>query len=169
MKTQENNINKIALSLAYSNFSKGLNLHAFYKIKNKEMCSDLVQETFMKTYVYLLKGDEIIFMRAFLYHVLNNLIIDEYRKKKNLSLDELIEKGYEPSSDEEERLINFLDGEKAMSLIEKLPEKYKECITMKYVDDLSLEEMSLMTGQTRKTLAVQVHRGLKKLKVLYVH
>jgi DNA-directed RNA polymerase specialized sigma24 family protein len=39
---------------------------------------------------------------------------------------------------------------------------------MRYVQDLYLKEMALLTGQSKKTLAVQVHRGLKKLKELYV-
>ena len=38
---------------------------------------------------------------------------------------------------------------------------------MKYVQDLSLEEMSQATGQTKNSLAVNIHRGLKKLKLLY--
>lgn len=32
-------------------------------------------------------------MKAFPYHVLNNLIVDEYRKRKTASLDDLLEKG----------------------------------------------------------------------------
>jgi DNA-directed RNA polymerase specialized sigma24 family protein len=38
---------------------------------------------------------------------------------------------------------------------------------MRYVQDLSLKEMSLLTGQTENTVAVQAHRGLAKLRVLY--
>ena len=40
---------------------------------------------------------------------------------------------------------------------------------MRYIQDLSLKEMSLLTGQSRATLAVQTHRGLAKLKLLYNH
>jgi DNA-directed RNA polymerase specialized sigma24 family protein len=38
---------------------------------------------------------------------------------------------------------------------------------MKYVQDLSLEEMSELTGKSRNTLAVRLHRGTQKLKALY--
>ncbi len=38
---------------------------------------------------------------------------------------------------------------------------------MRYVEDMSFAEMSLATGQTKNALAVQVHRGLAKLKILY--
>lgn len=38
---------------------------------------------------------------------------------------------------------------------------------MRYVQDLSLAEMALVTGKSKNTMAVQAHRGLAKLKQLY--
>lgn len=168
MTTQQTKINDALLTLAHKDYSKGLGLHAFYKISNKELSNDLVQETFLKTFQYLLKGGKIVLVRAFLYHILNNLIIDEYRKKKNSSLDELIEKGYEPASENNERQINILDGERAMNLIPLLPKTYRDLMQMRYIQDLSIEEMSLQTGKSKKTLSVNLHRGLAKLKTLYI-
>jgi len=133
------------------------------------MVEDLVQDTFMKTWSYLVKGGKIDVMKAFLYHVLNNLIIDEYRKKKTASLDVLLEKGFEPGKDPSERLLNALDGKAALLLIQQLPDRYRKVLNMRYVQDLSLSEMSLLTGQSKNAMAVQVHRGLEKLKLLYNH
>jgi RNA polymerase sigma-70 factor, ECF subfamily len=106
-------------------------------------------------------------MKSFLYHILNNLIVDEYRKRKIASLDVLIEKGYEPSENNSESLFNILDGKKAILLIQRLPEKYQKVMRMRYIQDLSLKEMALVTGQSKNTMAVQLHRGLEKLKLLY--
>ncbi|MFA6414867.1 MAG: RNA polymerase sigma factor [Candidatus Paceibacterota bacterium] len=155
------------LSTAHSAFSKGLNAHAFFKTHNHATGEDLVQDTFMKTWKYLVKGGKIDVMKAFLYHVLNNLIVDEYRKRKTSSLDVLLEKGYEPGEDTTERLVNKMDGKAALLLIQQLPERYQKVMRMRYIQDLSLAEMSLITGQSKNTIAVQLHRGLEKLKVLY--
>jgi RNA polymerase sigma-70 factor (ECF subfamily) len=106
-------------------------------------------------------------MKAFLYHILNNLIVDEYRKKKTTSLDILLEKGFEPGVDDSNRLFDFLDGKALILLIKKLPPKYQKVINMKYVQLLSLEEMSLILGKSKNTVAVNAHRGLEKLKQLY--
>ena len=106
-------------------------------------------------------------MKAFLYHVLNNLIVDEYRKRKTTSLDDLIDKGFEPSENVSERLFDHLDGSAALLLIKRLPKKHQEVMHMRYVQFLSLKEMSLIIGQPRATVAVQAHRGLEKLKELY--
>lgn len=155
------------LTTAHNNYGKGLSSHAFFKVNNRATSEDLVQDTFMKTWNYLVKGGKIDVMKSFLYHILNNLIIDEYRKRKIASLDVLIEKGYEPSSNPSESLFNILDGKKALLLIQRLPQKYQKVMRMRYVQDLSLKEMSLVTGQSKNTIAVQLHRGLAKLKLLY--
>jgi RNA polymerase sigma-70 factor (ECF subfamily) len=155
------------LTTAHKDFEKGLNVRAFFKVHDHLIGEDLVQDTFIKTWSYLVKGGKIEMMKAFLYHVLNQLIIDEYRKRKTTSLDTLIEKGFEPRNTDSERNANIFDGKIAMALIKKLPEKYQKIIRMRYTQDLSLEEMSLLTGKTKNSIAVQIHRGLEKLKILH--
>jgi RNA polymerase sigma-70 factor (ECF subfamily) len=114
-----------------------------------------------------LKGGKIDIMRAFLYHILNNLIVDDYRKHKALSLDVLLDNGFKPSDGGHGRLFNILDGKEALLLIAHLPEKYQKVMRMRYVQNLSLKEMSLITGQSKNAIAVQAYRGLEKLKLLY--
>ncbi len=155
------------LTAAHGDFEKGLNAYAFFKIHDRAVGEDLVQDTFLKTWKYLMKGGKIDVMKAFLYHILNHLIVDEYRKHKTTSLDDLVEKGFEPSTGREGRLFNFIDGKKAITMIGSLLFKYQKIMRMRYVQCLSLKEMSLITGQSKNALAVQVHRGLAKLKVLY--
>lgn len=156
-----------ALTEAHHDYGKGLGSYAFFKVNDRATSEDLVQDTFMKTWRYLVKGGKIGIMRAFLYHILNGLIVDEYRKRKTTSLDVLLEKGFEPSTGGPGRMLGILDGKAALLLIQRLPLAYQKVMRMRYVQDLSLKEMSLITGQSKNTIAVQVHRGLKKLKLLY--
>lgn len=165
--TEETEANKTALTTAHDTYQKGLNAYAFFKVHNTASSGDLVQDTFVKTWRYLVKGGKIDLMKAFLYHVLNGLIIDEYRKRKNTSLDALLEKGFDPSENNQASLLNFIDGKRAALLIPQLPKTYQKVIRMRYVQDLSLTEISLITGQSKNTIAVQVHRGLEKLKTLH--
>ncbi|MEK7588363.1 MAG: RNA polymerase sigma factor [Patescibacteria group bacterium] len=156
-------------ALAHKDFEKGLNARAFFKVNDHSLGEDLVQDTFLKTWNYLLKGGKIDLMKAFLYHILNNLIIDQYRKHKTTSLDSLLEKGLEPSIDNNSRMLNILDGRNAIDLISHLPISYQKVMSMKYIEDLSLEEMSILTKQSKNSLAVKLHRGLEKLKKVYLH
>ncbi len=167
MTTKQESEQRAVLTVAHGDYKKGLDLYAFFKIHNRMLGEDLVQDTFMKTWSYLVKGGKIDVMKSFLYHILNNLIVDEYRKHKPISLDVLLEKGFEPVVDRSGRMFNVLDGKAAIILIQRLPLKYQKVMRMRYIQDLSLKEISLITGQSKNTIAVQAHRGLEKLKLLY--
>lgn len=164
---QEKKFNTM-LTLADHDFKKALNSFAFFKLHSKEISEELVQDTFIKTWNYLVKGGKIVLMKAFLFHILNDLIVDQYRKHKTISLNAILEKGFEPNtSNNNERLFNIIDGKALFLLIRCLPEKYRKIMDMKYIQFLSINEMSLITGQTKNTVTVQASRGLEKLKLLY--
>ncbi len=154
-------------TIVHNVYVKGLNTYAYYKVNNRSKSEDLVQDTFLKTWKYIVKGGRIEIMRAFLYHILNDLIIDQYRKHKTVSLDVLIQKGFEPNVDDSEFIMNNFDGKVALLLIKLLPEKYQRVMHMRYVQDLSIKEIALITKESHNTVAVQLHRGLQKIKKMH--
>jgi len=158
MTPKQKILQQALLTTAHHDYNKGLNSHAFFKLQDHAMGEDMVQDTFLKTWGYLVKGGKIETMKAFLYHILNNLIIDEYRRRKYrmTSLEDLIEKGFEPSNSDHERLIDFLDGKDAFLLIARLPLAYQKIMRMRFVQNLSLSEISLITGQTKNNISVRV-------------
>lgn len=160
---------QITLTDAYTDFNKALNTYASFKVSSNALSEDLVQDAFIKTWSYLAKGGEIVKMKAFLYHVLNGLIIDEYRKHKATSLDVMIENGFEPNDKSFERGADVFDGKIAVLLISKLPRAYQQVMRMRYVQDLSLAEIAALTGKTKNAITVHSHRGLEKLRQLYNH
>ncbi len=107
-------------------------------------------------------------MKAFLFNILNNLIIDEYRKRKPTSLDTLFASGYEPMHVDTERVEDSIDGRAAQELIARLPKAYQKIMHMRHIEDLSITEISIATGTTKNSVAVRLHRGLKLLKALYM-
>jgi len=168
MLTHEQEIQQqTLLTAAHHDYEKKLILHAFFRLDDRTLSEDLVQETFMKTWSYLVRGGKIVVMKAFLYHLLNNLIVDEYRKHKTTSLDDLREKGFEPKDGHFRIPADVLDDKAVLLLIQRLPQPYHGVMRMKYVQDLTLLEISSITGQSKETVAVQVHRGLEKLKLLH--
>ncbi len=167
MTPKQRILRQAIISLAHKDYGRGLNARAFFKTGDHAVSDDLVQDTFLKTWKYLVKVGKIETMKSFLFHVLNALIIDQYRKHKAVSLDSLLEKGFEPSENTSNRMLHILDGKAAVLLISKLPIAYRKIMRMRHVQDLSLEEMSLITGHSKNYLAVQLHRGLEKLKLLY--
>lgn len=155
------------LTLAHQDYDKMLYAFAFFRVHDNAISQDLVQDTFMKTWAYLLKGGEILNMKAFLYRVLKNLIVDEYRKKKVTSLDELLDKGFQPSGGDSHRLGNILDAKAVLLYISLLRKPYDQIMHMRFMEDLSLQEISAITGQSKNVISVQLNRGIKLLKPIY--
>ncbi|MEY2665120.1 MAG: hypothetical protein RLZZ480_225 [Candidatus Parcubacteria bacterium] len=155
------------VSAAHHDHEGALLRRALYKTSDIETSQDLVQTTFLKTLSYLQRGGKVDLMRGFLNHILNDLIIDEYRKNKATSLDALLKKGFEPSADDSKRMIDILDGKSAALAITGLSRKYEQVIRLRYLKGLSLKEIAEITEQSENTVAVQSHRGLIMLKKLY--
>lgn len=152
---------------AYELNSDALYRQCFFKVHDSELARDIVQETFTRVWDYLAKGKEVLNMKAFLYKTLNNLIIDEYRKKKATSLDLMSEDGFDPEAPEGSSAHERFEGQKALEFIDKLPEPYKEAVFLRYVNGLELKEISEVTGEAENTVSVHVHRGLNKLREMF--
>jgi RNA polymerase sigma-70 factor (ECF subfamily) len=151
---------------AYDQYADALFRHCLFKVHDREIAKDILQETFTKTWLYISRGNEVKNMRAFLYKTLNNLVIDQYRKKQFSSLEDLSESGFEPRF-EDGSVEDKIDGEMALKLLDRLPEMYKEAIFLRFVNGLELSEIADITGESENTIAVHVHRGLKQLKELF--
>ena len=69
---------------AYEKYANDIYRHCYFRVYNKELAEDLTQETFIKTWKYIVAGQEIKNTKSFLYKVAVNLIIDHSRKRKDM-------------------------------------------------------------------------------------
>ena len=153
---------------AYEAYADALFKHCYFRMYDRELAKDLVQEAFTRTWSYLAEGKEIDNTRAFLYRVLHNLIVDEARRKKPIPLDSVEESAswLAQPTNLPEIVGNTLAGEKVMKLLDRLDGKYQEVIVMNFVDGLSPKEISVIIGESENVVSVRIHRGLKKVKEL---
>jgi RNA polymerase sigma-70 factor, ECF subfamily len=156
---------------AFEDYSEALFRHASIRVSDREKAIDIVHDTFTKVWSYARAGHQIDSYRSFLYKVLNNLIIDEYRKRKEMSLDVLlaadgVDEGSFPELSEStvEALAATLDGKKAFELLGELPDVYREVIIMRFVDELGPREISELIEESENVVSVRIHRGLKLLR-----
>lgn len=156
---------------AFDEYNDALFRHACLRISNREKAIDLVHDTYTKVWSYIRGGYEIDNFRPFLYKVLNNLIIDEYRRKKEQSLDSMlaqdgVDEGSFPELSESsvEVLAATIDGRKAFELLDTLPDQYREVILYRFVDGLGPREISELTEESENVISVRIHRGLKLLR-----
>lgn len=154
------------LTKAFEEHSRPLFKFCLYKLSNKEKATDLVSDIFLRAWQYLERGNHIENEKSFLYTTARHLIIDEYRKKKCLSLDQLITSGFEVLSTCEQEIYTQIDGARLMKEIERLPKAYNEIITMRYVNDFSVRDIAHIFKNTENNISVKIHRGVGKLRAL---
>lgn len=110
-----------AIEAAYEAYADAIFRHCYFRVFNRELGKELMQETFLRVFEYLSKGNTVDNMRAFLYRVANNLIIDNVRRKKELSLDALNEQGFDPPGADEVTVVRGLKEQHIMTTLKKLP------------------------------------------------
>jgi len=89
-------------------------------------------------------------------------------KKKSISLDALTDAGFQIEADDTHRLFDLLDATNAALLIPQLSSTYRTVMTMRYVDDMTIQDIAEKTKKSRNTVAVQLHRGVDKLATLFL-
>ncbi len=156
---------------AFESYADPLFRHASIRLSDRERSIEIVHDTFMKVWGYLREGHEILSFRSFLYKVLNNLIIDEYRRRRETSLDAILEaegvdEGMFADLREEsaEALIDTLDARQVLAVLSELPDIYREPITLRFVDGLGPKEIADLIEESENVVSVRLHRGIKLLK-----
>lgn len=147
---------------------------AYRMLNNRQEAEDIAQETFLRVFTNLSKYDESYKFSTWIYRIATNLCIDRMRKKKpQHSLDETVdgEEGLDwysrLSSQEPTPEAEVIEGElqnEVHQAIESLPGKYRAVLILKYLEDLSLAEISDVTSLPISTIKTRIHRGREALR-----
>ena len=149
--------------------------HLYYRVSNREIAQDLTSQTFLKVWEYVIrlnKGEDDIKpikeIRAFLYRAANNLAIDYYRTKKHqaLELTEAMDEVIPQKVDVRDEIAHRSDVEHLKIVITELKAIDQQLVLMRYIDELTIKEISEITELNENIVSVRLHRSLKKLHEL---
>ena len=149
---------------SYEKYSEAIFRHCYYRVFDREKAKDFAQEAFFRTWKYISEGNNVDNIRAFVYRTANNIIIDESRKNKPVSLDSIMEKGFSPKVEDLKFIENKFASQKLIKIINSLDEKYRDVVMMKYIDGLSSKEIAQIIGEKENNVYVRIHRALEKIK-----
>jgi RNA polymerase sigma-70 factor (ECF subfamily) len=149
---------------AYDRHADEIFRFSYYKVLDRDRAKDVVQEVFLRTWEYIRKGKEVGNIRAFLYRVANNIIVDDFRKKHEYSLTALQEDGFDIPVDTREHFLTKDEVERLEKHMEALHVAYREVIVLRYVNELSVKEMAALLGETENNVSVRLHRAISALK-----
>jgi RNA polymerase sigma-70 factor (ECF subfamily) len=135
------------------------------KISDREAAHDLMQETFMKTWDYARQGNEIKDWKPFLFRTAYNLVVDTYRKKRSVSLEQLVEDHDFAVIDEQAgKEIDTVELKRARDAIDRMDATYRDVLVLRFTEDLPPREIAKILGLSENVVSVRLHRGIKMLR-----
>lgn len=158
-----------AFTEAYDLYAPKLYRHALYRTSSHETAEDIMGQTFLKAWEFVSeRAVEIDNLKAFLYRICNNLIIDHYRSKArtDVAISETLERTLSSGEDIEAVTELGIEIDRMHEALEELHVDAKELIVMRYIDELSMDEIADIKGKTKNALYVALHRAIKELKTV---
>ncbi|WP_221569339.1 MULTISPECIES: RNA polymerase sigma factor SigW [Bacillaceae] len=149
--------------------------HIVYRmLGNVHESEDIAQEAFVRAYIHIEKYNEAHKFSTWLYRIATNLTIDRIRKKKpDYYLDAELAGGegltlYSQIAVAEqlpeEKVETFELQDRIQKEIMHLPPKYRSAIALKYLEELSLKEISDILQIPVSTVKTRIHRGREALR-----
>jgi RNA polymerase sigma-70 factor, ECF subfamily len=149
---------------AYDDYADDLFRHCYFRVYDRELAIDLVQEVFCRAWAYLARGKEVQNLRAFLYGIMHNVIVDEIKRNKAFSLDSLLEEGFSFEDDTSPDMEQHVIVQEVVGKFRLLDEPYRIVMQMRFVDDLPPKEIARILELSENVVSVRLHRGVEKLR-----
>ena len=138
-------------------------------LNNKEDAMDLTVETFAKAFEKLDKYQPEFAFSTWLFRIATNSSIDFIRKKKlnTTSMHSMVNGDGEEQTleiradtlDPEEQSIKRQQTKELKALIDSLPTRYRNLITLRYFDELAYEEIAQQLDLPLGTVKAQLFRA----------
>jgi len=155
-----------AFAFFYDKYVTKIYRFVFFKVSSKQVAEDLTQDIFLKIWQYLVDKKHIKSFEAFIFRIARNTVIDYYRKasRQELPLEHVVEKDDDTTEDLITSLDQSLETTQLLEKIKSLKPEYQEVLLLRYVEDLSIEDISQVIEKDKNNTRVTIHRALEKLK-----
>lgn len=126
---------------------------------DEELSDDLAQETFIKAYTRLASFKNLSGFSTWLYKIAYHVFYDYIRSRKETTglEDREVDAAYQT---EQRNVGEQMDLYRGLS---RLKEAERTCITLFYMEDLSIDKISTVTGMPAGTIKSHLSRGKEKL------
>jgi RNA polymerase sigma-70 factor, ECF subfamily len=153
--------NNKEFNTVYDEFYSLLNRFIVYKVKDKHLAKDILQEVFLRLYNNqdkIIKKEKI---KSWLYKVATNTIIDYYRKQNN---NEIISDNIEYFEDIKDDSFYIEFSNCVSHFITTLSPTYTEVLKLHEYQELSVKEISQKLNIPISTVKSNIKRGRSQIK-----
>lgn len=141
----------------------------------REEIDDIISSFYVKLRENLTRLDIKASLSWWMWTIFRNLVKDYFKAHSSLGFSELSKKwyteeweSYEDTISSQEDIVDMFSlnrqYEKITAAIDALEGDYKEVIYLKYVEEKTYEEISIILSMSEQTVRQKVSRWLKKLK-----
>jgi len=155
--------NQKKFSKIYDTYVESIYRFIYIKVSSQEIAQDLTSEVFLKVWKSYQKQN-LRNPRAFLYTTARHTVIDYYRTHKTtVSLESAVE-----IEDTAQDIQKSEEISSNIALIQQkirnLKEDYQNVIILRYVDELSISEISKVLNKSKPATRTLLHRAMNELR-----
>jgi len=153
---------------------EALKTFAYHLSYNEEDANDLVQETYMKAHRFIDKYDQGTNAKAWLFKILKNAYINEYRKKskrpKKVDFEDIVSYQNSDSAssskylDLRQEIFENMMGDEVTIAINSLPIDFRTVILLCDIEGFTYEEISKIIDVPIGTVRSRLFRARNMLK-----
>jgi len=141
-----------------------LSAYIFRLVRQKEICEEIFQETWLKVVAHLEDYDASKPFKPWLFTIARNLCLNHLKKEKN---NKEKETNYGLTRKDE-----WLDGlnsheEHLVECLDRLSSRHREVVMLRFFHDMNLEDISRVMQLPLGTVNSRLHRGLKQLRKIW--
>ncbi|HPO11269.1 MAG TPA: RNA polymerase sigma factor [bacterium] len=135
----------------------------------QEEAEDILQEVFIKVYLYINDFDKNLKFSSWIYRITHNLVIDKVRKEKFIvkinseDKNKIIEKIKDDFNIEKE-IDNTLLKQNIDKIFSEMDKKYKDILELKYLEDKDYNEISDILSKPIGTVGTLINRAKKQFR-----
>lgn len=143
----------------------------YFKVATRQDAEDLTSEVFLKTWNYIVEKDEPVEnFKALLYRIARNLVIDFYRSKAKKEYVREEEVLINIQDERQQSFLEDIDTKASIQNVEvilrKVKDEYREVIILRFIEELSINEISKILNKSKGSVRVTLHRALKLVREL---
>src|SRR5690606_32688260 len=155
------------LTTAYRLYRQPLLFFVIQYVGNREVAEDIVADVFVKAWNvrHNLRCEDSL--RAYLYVMAKNASLNYLRRPQAISLEDVPASFEDRLLEDEDILGNILRAELIKSIMEevdKLPQKQKEVFQFTFLEDLSVEEISIKLKMSVTAVYTNRSRAVSTLR-----
>ena len=138
----------------------------YYRVNDRALAEDFTSETFVRalrrisTITY--QGRDI---GAWFMTIARNIVFDHAKSARHRlesTTGETIEPG-EHAQSTENAVLESLDAERLRAAVDKLGDEQRECVTLRFMQGLSVSETAAVMGKNDGAVKALQHRAIRKL------